>query len=242
MEYAPPLGYLIRQSVNCFVTLCIIFTLLILLVRFYEIVLIGNKAGYPSESIFLSLYGIRFDLMLALRFSAFVLVPYLLIDFFSPSTAKVIFAVSSVLVVLSEVILLQYFAVTKVPLGSDILNHSVAEIRQIINASGELNFLNIFVLVIFLLITIFSFFRWSDKIFSPNVVFLVICLVVLSVLPFNSFNPDRVDFRNDFRKNVSANKLNVFVSSLVIHKFGDNRVYRFISNTADKTGKETSPR
>lgn len=242
MEYSPPLGYLIRQSVNRFVTLTIIFTLLIFLVRFFEIVIIGNKAGYPAESIFLSLYGIRFDLMLSLRFSAILMIPYVLIDYFSPATARVIFALASLFAVISEVILLQYFAVTKIPLGANILNHSFADIRQIIIASGEFNFLNILALVVFLLATVFAFFRWSAVKYTSQVTFLVTSLVVLSVLPFNSFNPDRVDFRNDFRKNISANKLNLFISSVLYQKYGQNRIYRFISNTPDKTSKEISPR
>ena len=240
MQYSPPIGYLIRQSVQRFVTLSLLLTGLIVLLRFYEIAIISGKAGYPSESIFLILYGIRFDLILALRLSALMLIPYLLIDYFSPVVARVLFAAGSLTAVMAELLLLQYFAVNKIPYGANALTYSPSDISQIINASGGSNMLNTISMVVLLLIVVFAFVKWSTLKFSPQVTFWVTCLAILSLLPLSIFNPESIDFRNDFRKNITANKLNLCCSSVMDYRFGENSFYLFITNTTKKTGKESS--
>lgn len=235
MEYSPPTGYLIRMSVQRFVTMCVLLTGLVILVRLYEIGMISGKAGYPSGSFFLVLYGIRYDIVLALRISAFLLIPYVLIDFISPSVAKVLFAIASLTTVISEVILLQYFAVHKLPLAVDGTGFSLSNISLAINGSGGFTTLNVIVLVAFILIGAGAFIRWSDLKFSSQFTSWITVLAILSLLPFDIFNPDRIDFRNDFRKNITANKLNLYSTSACDKRFGENSFYLFITNTTKKT-------
>lgn len=217
MHYKPPIGYLIRQSVNRYVTLCLITTGLLLLVRLFEMVYVAGKAGYPPGNIYLLLYGIRFDLMLALRFSALLMLPFILVDNFSRLTARVLFVMASVALIMIDLSLLQYFAVTKTPLGADIFNYSVAEIQQAVRSSGQLNLPHILIPAFFTAISLLAYMKWSSREMSRDLTVVIVLLVIFSILPVNSFNPDRIDFRNDFRRYISANKVNVFTSSVVNH-------------------------
>lgn len=215
MDYSPPPGYLIRKSVRRYVTLCLITTGLILLVRLIEIVYVAGKAGYPPGSTFLMLYGIRYDLMLALRFSALMMLPFIMVDYFSPVIARFLFVLSSLVVLLADLLLLQYFAVTKMPLGSDLLNYSWPEIQQFVQSSGEMNLVNLLLPGFFLLFSLFAFVKWARRELPRDVIVIVTVLILFSILPFNAFNPDRIDFRNELRRNISANKANVFTANMI---------------------------
>jgi uncharacterized sulfatase len=217
MQYKPPTGYLIRQSVNRYAALCLITIGLFLLVRLIEILYISGKAGYPPGSTFLMLYGMRYDLMLALRFSALLMLPFIVIDNLSKVTARVLFILSALTVMLADLMLLQYFAIHKIPLGSEILNYSFPEIVLAVKSSGELNFVNLLALGLFVLISLLAFLKWSALELSRDLTVVVIVLILFSVLPFNSTNPDRIDFRNDLRRNITANKVNALAAELVTH-------------------------
>ena len=213
MEYTPPLQYLLRQSLKRYISLILITIGLFILVRFYEILFISWKAGYPAESITYLLSGIWFDLLLALRLSAFLLLPYLLIDHYNQIIARVFYAVISVAVVLADVVLLLYFSVTKVPLGTGILGAPINEIHQMVRNSGGLNLYFIFPVAFFLLLGVYSFYKWSAIKVSSFVVVLFTLFLLFSTLPFDA-NPDPADFKNEYTKNISANKFSLFCCGL----------------------------
>jgi glucan phosphoethanolaminetransferase (alkaline phosphatase superfamily) len=215
MEFTPPLKYLIRQSLRRYASLMLITIGLIILVRFYEILFIFGKAGYPSGSTLNLLVGIRFDLMLALRLSVIMLIPFLLIDHFQQKVARLLFVFVSIAVVLTEVALLEYFSSAGMPLGPEILSHSMNEIQGIILSSRALNQYTLAPLFIFLLISVYAFYKWARTKVSSVVWVLLIMAMFFSLLPFNSINPSPTKFKNEFRKNISANKFSLFCESLL---------------------------
>ncbi len=215
MEFTPPLQYLIRQSLKRYVSLSILTLGLIILVRIYEIFFIAGKAGYPAGSMEDMIWGIRFDLMMSLRFSVYLLLPFLVIDHFSQKAAKIAYATLSVLLVASYIALLHYFSTTRIPLGADILGYSFAEIKQTVQASEEMN---IYALVPFLALpalAAYAFYKLSSVKYSSNIVVLTILSMFFTLLPFNTINPYPTEFKNEFRKNISANKFNLFSESLL---------------------------
>lgn len=217
MEYIPPLQYLIRQSLKRYISLVLVTIGLVILVRFYEILIISRAVGYPTGSTGNLFNGIQFDLMLSLRLSALLLLPFLLIDHYNQTLARIFYASVSVIVVLADVVLLLYFSITKVSPGADVYGRSVGEILQVVRKSWELSLYVIFPVALFLLLGIYSFYKWSAIKISSFVVVLFTLFLLFSILPFSA-NPDPADFRNEYRKNISANKFNLFCGSLMEHK------------------------
>lgn len=217
MDYSPPIQYLLRQSLRRFVTYCLLTTGLIILVRFYEIIYISQETGYPSGSMIELIYGIRFDLLLSFRFCGYMLIPILLIDRFSPKAARIFFAVASFVVIISEILLLQFFSATQIPLGSEILSYSVSEIKQIVRASGEMNFATILPMVLFFALTVYIYYKWYNIRISRSLIVLFSFFMFSSLLPLYDFNPDPTEYKNEFSKNIAANKLSFFCRSLFNH-------------------------
>lgn len=214
MEFTPSLRILIRQSLKRFTTLSLITTGLVILVRIYEILFIAGKAGYPSGSTLDLIFGIRFDLMFSLRLSVYLLLPFLIVDHFSQKSARISYAAIAIAAVLTNLSLLHYFSTTRIPLGSDIFGYSFDEIKHTVQASGEMNLYSLLPFVSFLLIGIYTFYKYSKKRLASLLSILVLVSLFFTLLPFNTINPYPTEFKDEFRKNITSNKFNLFAESV----------------------------
>ncbi|MEI7421194.1 MAG: LTA synthase family protein [Prolixibacteraceae bacterium] len=230
MEFTPPLRILVRQSLKRYATLSLITTGLVILVRIYEILFIAAKAGYPPGSTLDLIFGIRFDLMFSLRLSVYLLLPYLVTDHFSHKTARVFYAIFSIAAVLTDVALLHYFSTTRIPLGSDVFGYSFDEIKHTVQASGEMNPYTILPFFSFIAISIYTFYKLSEKRISSFLSILVIAALFFTLLPFNTINPYPTEFKNEFRKNITSNKFNLFSESLQEYYHAKNIPTDFVLN------------
>ena len=208
---------LVFRSLRRFLSLSFILASMILMVRFYEIVITSNFSNYPLGSFSILLIGLKYDLILYLQLSAILMVPFLVIAYFSQKAALYFFTFVSVLLVLGDILLLQYFAAALVPLGVDLLGYSLAEIRQTVGASNEVN--------IFPYIVIFLYLAFMARIFITHVYFrlkpwLVAALTVLmlcSLMPFKQLEPNPSKFDNEFSLFMTTNKLGFFAQSISTH-------------------------
>ena len=231
MEYTPPLHYLVRQSFKRFVSLSLLFAGLVVLIRFYEILFISQRAGYPSGSTLELLYGIRFDLMLSFRVSGYLLIPFLYLDHYSIKRARLFFTVVAVSVVFTEVVLLRYFSTTRIPLGADIFGYSFAEMRQTVGASGEIKFSAILPVLLFCLIAVFAYRRWPYFKVSTLGIFAVTIYMLYAILSSNNLNPNPAEYRSEFSMNIAANKLNLFGASIFNYYSQKNGTSKFELNS-----------
>lgn len=241
MNHTPPFQYLLRQSIKRFISLSLLMTLLIILVRFYEILFISGKAGYPAGSTSEMLYGIRFDLLLSLRLSAILLLPFLVIDHFNLRAARIFFETVTAVVVAGEILLLQYFATTRIPLGSDLLGYSAGEIEQTVGASGKFSFATFAPVVILLGITWYLFHKRYYFKLPRLVIKLFILSLLFSLLPFGNYNPDPVEYKNEFSMNIAANKFNLFCGSMMTYFNQKNGPSTFDLNGKTQVAEDITP-
>ncbi len=241
MHHTPPFQYLLRQSIKRFISLSLLMTLLIILVRFYEILFISGKAGYPVGSISEMLYGIRFDLLLSLRLSAVLLLPFLLFDHYSIRGARIFFETIAAVVVAGEILLLQYFATTRIPLGSDLLGYSAAEIRQTVGASGQFSLTTFAPVLILLGITWYLFHKLYYFKIAHFVIRFYIFFLILALLPICSYNPNPVDYKNEFSMNIAANKFNLFSESMLAYFSQTNGSSSFELNGKTQVAEDIKP-
>ena len=232
MEYTPPLHYLVRQSFKRFISYSLLLACLLILVRFYEILFISQRAGYPAGSTLELLYGIRFDLLLAFRVSGYLLIPFLFLDHYRVEWARKIFTAAAVLVVIGEVVLLRYFSTTRIPLGADIFGYSFSEMRQTVGASGEVRFSALLPILLFCLIGVFVYRRWPYFKVSTLGIFLATFLMLYATFSSNNLNPDPADYKTEFSMNIAANKLNLFGGSLFNYYRQKNGTSKFELNSS----------
>jgi len=216
-------------------------TLLIILVRFYEILFISGKAGYPAGSTSNLLYGIRFDLLLSIRLSTILLIPFLLIDHYNLRAARIFFETVAAVVVTGELLLLQYFATTRIPLGSDLLGYSTGEIEQTVGASGQFSFTTFAPVLVFLGITWYLYHKKYYFKIPHLVISLYIFSLLFAIFPISDYNPDPVDYKNEFSMNIAANKFNLFSGSMLTYFNQKNGSSKFELNSNTQVAADIAP-
>lgn len=108
----------------------------LLLVRVYEFVAVRSAHVLPPGSAGLLARGMASDLVLVLLVAAVLALPVLVLARWAPRAARIVHRIALVVVALAGTGLAGYFAVTFVPLGSDLYGYSLAEIRETALTSG----------------------------------------------------------------------------------------------------------
>lgn len=205
------------RSLRRFLSLSFILAAMILMVRFYEIAITSNFSNYPDGSFSNLLKGLKYDVILYLQLSAILMIPFLVVAYFSQKAARNLFTIASILLVLGDILLLQYFATARVPLGADLLGYSMSEIRHTLDTSGEISIFPIVVIFLYLFIMSRVMIKHVYFKLKPWMMTVLTVLMFSSFLPIRQLNPDPSKFSDEFSLFAANNKLSFFAQSLSTH-------------------------
>jgi phosphoglycerol transferase MdoB-like AlkP superfamily enzyme len=235
---------LIFRSLRRFLSLGFILASILIVVRLFELLIISKVYEYPPGSTVNILIGLKYDLILYLQISAILLIPFLFISYFSPKIAKFFIMVISVLLIFGDFLLLQYFFTAKVPLGADLFSYSIDEMRHTVGASGSINFVFYFFVIICLILMVRIFIIHVYFKIKPWAMALLTMMMVGSLLPLKQLNPDASKFDNEFGMFIASNKLGFFFHSMANHylHFGKQRKGSdfLLTETVSSVGNEFS--
>ncbi len=222
---------LIYRSYRRFISLSFILASMVLMVRVYEFFVTSNISNYPPGSSVSILIGLKYDLILYLRISAILIIPFLLIAYFSQKAAKYFFIVLSVVLILTNMLMLQYFSTARVPLGADLLGYSIDEIKHTIETSGDLNLIPFILIVLYLTFMVRIFIKHVYIKVKPWFIVLLTVLMIGSFLPLKMLHQNPSKYTNEFRLFIATNKLNFFAESIANHYWQkgkiNNQTYTF---------------
>lgn len=205
---------LVIRSLRRFLSLSFILASMILVVRFYDLIITSNFSHYPPGSTINILIGLKYDLILYLRISGTLMIPFLVIAFFSQKAAKYFFIISSILLILGEILLLQYFSTARLPLGADLLGYSMEEIQHTIAASGSVRIFPYLMIVLYLALMFIVFIKHVYFRIKPWAMILLTVFMLSSLFPLKQLNPESSKFNDEFSMYVATNKLNFFAQSV----------------------------
>ncbi len=126
-----------------FVRTSIGFLPVVLLVRAYERFAAGATHLLPPGSAGAWLRALESDVALTLWLAAALALPVLAVAQWSPRVGRAMHRAALVVVALLGVALAQYFAVTLVPLGADLLGYSWTEVRETAMSSSGVSLLSL---------------------------------------------------------------------------------------------------
>ncbi len=185
---------------------------LIVLLRLYEVLFVTNFYGFPAGSWRAELIGFRYDLIVFLRISAFSFFPFLLLYIIKPVVAKIFYFIVLLIIALSTLGLIQYFARTSVLLGSDVFGYSREEISHTVAASGALSFSAFIPFVIFLGFAVVLIY-FADKLKLKRTFSVLFALFVLICYTISfRFVPEGKNFKSEYDSYLAANKLSFFTT------------------------------
>lgn len=215
---------LVIRSLRRYLSLSFILAGMIITVRIYELVITSNFSNYPEGSIFSSIAGLKYDLIIYLRISAVFMIPFLFIAYFSQKTAKYFFVVISLFLILGDMLLIKYFSTSRVPLGADLLGYSVEEMQHTISASGQVSIYPVIMIILYLAFMFRIFVKHVYFRLRPWAIAFLTILMLSSMLPIKQFKVNSSKFENEFSLFVASNKLDFFVQSIWDHYQGQERL------------------
>ena len=222
---------LLVRTLRRFISLSFILAGMILLVRLYELVITSNYYNYPPGSFSSLLIGIKYDIILYLRVSAVLMIPYLLLGLLSQKLARNFFIAAAVFLVLGDMLLLKYFSSAGVPLGADLFAYSVEEINQTVQSSGEMNVWPFIFMALFLGYMVRVFVKHVYYKLKPWMLFSISAIMFASFAPLDILKPQPANFENEFALFAATNKLNFFSESVlkryVFDEKLENQTYTF---------------
>jgi len=124
------------RSFRYYINHALVLLLLLLVARGYELVYELIKHGTPDLFGKVVLMGLAKDLVFFLQIGAFFYPVFALCYLLHKKLAQIVFIVLSVMLLLIQLLLSEYFITTLVPLGADLWGYSIADIRQTVGASG----------------------------------------------------------------------------------------------------------
>jgi len=209
------------NAISDFVKLTIIFVVIFIVSRLYEIAIIGFAHNFVGSNIGLQLLGILFDIIFAFQILLPVFVIFLLLYLISKKLALIGYFLMSLFLVIANLLFISYFKFALVPLGNDLFGYSTDEMSTTIHASGGSNFTTYFILAIIVLLFIFLSVIIIRKIFKRTLTFVIISLVGVFGLFGFLFNPQASSFSNLFNYYLTVNKSQYFYTNIYNHKRND---------------------
>ncbi|SMP10893.1 sulfatase-like hydrolase/transferase [Chryseobacterium profundimaris] len=137
---------------------------------------------------------------------------YLIINFIKESWAKMLAIAACGFVIVLQYILFLYFSETGNLLGADLVYYSKEEMKQILQASGMLNFKNYALFAILIAVSFIPLWmsgRSGFKSIYPGVAFLSLGLIAFFI-PSEAIQPKTLEKANEFSQNAAKSKWEYF--------------------------------
>ncbi|MGF7230626.1 LTA synthase family protein [Arachidicoccus sp.] len=203
-----------------FFNLSLIYFILLLAIRAFEIIYNSVLHGSPSSLLSVIFSSVCRDFIFFLVSSLWLFGPYFILYYFSQKVARNVYAILAAIILLIQLGLVFYFLTALVPLGADLYGYSIAEIKQTVGAAGSLNILSLIAYIATIAFIVFAFRRFFKKMYLPFYVVLILPVLIITavILPYRTLNAP-THFGNDFLNNLALNKEAYFVHSSRLYFF-----------------------
>lgn len=219
----------IQTTLRFFWGMGIVFLFLMLIIRILELKLVFDNHLLNFEISDVILESLLEDVGWYLYFMGLLLMVHLVVSLFSPKLGRGLTLLIFVLTIIIHVALISYFLKTLLPLGSDVYAYSMDDLLATVQASGQLNFLTVFLgivgaILLGLILSLgYRFIKLSLK------SYLVVSGLTYVFIFFYVFFPiTDTSSANENKSNVQVNKTHFLTqASFNYFMFDDNYYFDF---------------
>lgn len=180
------------------------------LIRLFDVFVLAKAFAFPSGLRNSHLLGILYDTYFVLKVAGLFLLPYLLLTLLRMRIAQVLFVVSGVLLVMVNLVLVLYFATTKIMLGSDLFGYSMYDIQETLQSASSLSIVNTIPFFAFPILYI-ALHHYISRIKPPNVVYYIFYPIIGVVLLTSGYSvANASSFKSSFEASLATNKFGYF--------------------------------
>ena len=198
---------------NLFSSYATVLLSFVFLLRIYELFANQLDTNIKSRMIGFISTALLSDLLFFCTIAGYLLVFTGIIYFISRRLSQVLLIVLSIIIALGHLMLIKYFSVALNPLGSDVFQYSMAEIKLTVGSAVNLTMILTLCCMLAIFVLAFIFFpRFIKVTKAVAVTFLVLSLAGI-VLSFNkvSLSPK---FGSEYNNNLTLNKSIYFYNAV----------------------------
>ena len=194
------------QGIKRYLTINLVFLILLFLVRIYEFFYLKHAITFPSGSLRLEMLGFGYDVLMLFNLAAYFILPYLILFLISNRIANFLFGLMIALFILAEIALIQYLGTTSLMLGADLFGYSFNEIIDIISAGGALSIATLLpvCIVVASMVLLLIYSKLVKTKIGFALLFAVLCIVSLLFRDYTK--PEAVKFKSEMAFNLVSNK------------------------------------
>ncbi|NCI47188.1 sulfatase-like hydrolase/transferase [Sediminibacterium soli] len=208
------------EAFRYFASHAIVLLLLLLLARTAELGYAFFKNGLPETPGKLVLYSLLKDLVFFGQFCGLAVIPYAFLYLVHRRLAAILFITFSVLLLLVQAGLVQYFLTTLVPLGADLWVYTMDDIKQTVNAAGGISATAVIGLVLIIAIGILAFVFLSRRVRPGKAVAtLLLLLITGSSIRILRGGMNPLLLKQEYANNLALNKAQFFLASTFTYFF-----------------------
>lgn len=199
------------NGLNSYSLRSLIFLILMLLIGVYEICL-NHKLQNANISLFTVAATTLINYVFyCLKVYFFLLIPFLLIYFFSKKAAHFAYAFFAIFLLLIQTALVQYFNKTMVPLGSDLYAYSLSDIRQTIGASGSIHLSTFIFALLLIAVFVFIFIYFPKKVKAGKYLTAAILALSIIIITTGFTLPNTGTLKTEYARTAVINKSDFFI-------------------------------
>ena len=210
------------DGTQAFAAFSISWLIITLLFAFFEVHYVGFMREYPEDVSKMVPAAFRNAALFWLKYNILLYIPYISIYQLSKKAAKIVFSSLIITFAVIQIVLIEYFSASLLPLGADLYGYSATDIKQTVGASGGLNMVSIvnFICTLTVTASIIIAFSKKVKLHSYLAALLPFASITLFILGTSSFRTS--PFKSDFANNITLNKCDFFFSETFRHFFPSN--------------------
>lgn len=215
----------IQNSFIRFWKIGVSFLLFTTLLRGVEVIVLFKIHSLEHDRLKLFLHGLLYDLEWSFYILGFLLLTFLITDRIHKKFSEIILKTVLTLLILLQAALLFYFTKMLLPLGEDLYAYSLKDILLTLQASGELNVINI-VLILVVLTAIFLLLSLGKKIslgFKTSITLTSLCYIY--IISFSIIQTTTTSTLPELEKNLLVNKSYYLYNQSYNYFAGRNYIY-----------------
>ena len=221
-------------AIQSYLSFVLVLLASFLVIRFYEWFVIANVYDFPKGSWVSNLYGLGYDIVTGLKMASILGLPYFLIYAISSKIARWFFMCMSSLLIMAQLLLIQYFCQAQVLLGADLFAYSGSELAHIVGVSGGVGYGLILTMVCMLGMQLYAQQTFTIHEY-PNLALKVFFAVLFVFLFFVSLPvPNGSKYTSEFKAYVAANKWSYFLNSTLVYL--ENNTEEAVMDETNETG------
>ncbi len=202
------------EAIKSLSQLMLAWLVILLVISTFELLFNGLTRALPESILKLIAVVLWNDILFWLKMWMFVFPIYTLLYFYKPNIANGFTTAILFLLSLLQLLLVNYFNISLLPLGADLFGYSLDDIKITIGASSGLNLIPILSILILIFACGMILFYLPKRIKVSSMLALIILSASLVALIANlSTTVPLVNLKNEYDNNLAINKADYFLTS-----------------------------